>query len=71
MTFAEAGAFVLDFGKHQGRTIFRIAGPDDGIKYLDWLYDAIAGDSRRQATFEALDVYFKEPHIQKRMRWLR
>ena len=37
MTYKEAAAFVMPFGKHKGRTLDTIASTDDGLKYLDWL----------------------------------
>jgi len=37
MTYSEAAAFVMPFGKHAGRTLDDIATSDAGLRYLDWL----------------------------------
>ena len=65
MTFKDAAATVMPFGKHKGRTIDAIASNDDGLRYLDWL----TGERQGQTTQLdiALAVYLRDPSIQKEL----
>ena len=40
-TGADPGAFEMPFGKHKGKTLDQIAETDQGLLYLDWLWDEI------------------------------
>jgi uncharacterized protein (DUF3820 family) len=35
--FTKACAFVMPFGKHEGKTLARIGSNKEGLLYLDWL----------------------------------
>lgn len=37
--FQSACKHVMPFGKHQGKTLDRIAVDNEGLRYLDWLSD--------------------------------
>ncbi len=60
MGFDEAQNFVMRLGQHKGRTLFDIAGDDEGLKYLDWLVGQkwVDGELRN-----ALESYLKDPAI--------
>lgn len=66
MTFAEASAFHLTFGKYEGETIDDVAATDDGLSYLDWMRDQ-AFMERNPLLLEAINTYFDDPAIQKEL----
>lgn len=71
MSFAQAKNHVMSLGKHRGRSIDSIAVTDDGLRYLDWLYDKMSDEPPsggiNAVTFEALCVYMSDPTIQKEL----
>jgi hypothetical protein len=60
MTFDDAKATTLRFGKHAGRTLDEIASDDEGLKYLDWL---VSQPWLQKPMKEALEVYLDDPGI--------
>lgn len=60
MTFAEASAFVLVFGKHRGQSIDTVAMTDDGLRYLDWLRGTA---NHHSLPYKAVCVYLDDPTI--------
>lgn len=60
MTFKEAAAFMLNFGKHRGKTLDEVP-----LSYLDWLNGL---EDLRPHVRAAVDVYLGDPAIQKALR---
>lgn len=62
ISFEQASAHAMPFGKFRGQTIDTIASSDAGLKYLDWLSgrDWIHVDLR-----QVLTVYLSRPSIQR------
>jgi uncharacterized protein (DUF3820 family) len=69
MTFKEAAAFVMPFGKNKGRTLDDIASDDDGLLYLDWLRGERDGSGAE--IDDALESYLDDPTIQKELERIR
>ena len=66
MTYKEAAAFVMPFGKHKGRTLDTIASTDDGLKYLDWLRgERSSGGGRNRNVDSALAAYLDDAAIKR------
>ena len=72
MTFKNAAAFIMPFGKHRGKTLDAIASTDDGLQYLDWLRGE--RESKGQPPFvkasalnEALAAYLDDPAIRREL----
>ena len=63
MTFKESQDYVLTFGKYNGETLDQIAGSDEGLVYLDWLY----GELPENQTRYALAAYLSDPSIKKEL----
>jgi hypothetical protein len=63
MTFAEAGAKKLVFGKHTGRTIDDVAKTNEGLTYLDWLRGVVKAQWLR----DALDTYMDDESIAREL----
>lgn len=63
MTFKDAAAFKMPFGKHKGCCLDAIASDDDGLKYLDWLRGERG--STRSDIDQALAAYLDDPSIKK------
>ena len=67
MTFKDAAAFVMPFGKHRGLPLDSIASTDKGLSYLDWLRGERAQPTlaRRGTDLdEALAAYLDDKTIQ-------
>jgi hypothetical protein len=62
MTFAEAKAFVMHFGKYEGKSLDEIATSDQGLRYLDWARGALRLDFH---TKNAVEAYLNDPTIAK------
>lgn len=66
MTFAEASAFKMPFGRHICKTLDQVAEKDSGLLYLDWLRGEIEagrfGDTGTP-THDALIAYLDDPTI--------
>lgn len=67
MTFKDAAAFVMPFGKHKGRTLDDIAADDDGLQYLDWMRGVREDDGKNDQVDRALRAYIDDPAIQKEL----
>lgn len=64
MTFREAEAVKIPFGKYKGRELGKVGESDAGLKYLDWL----VGQGRIFGSFKwALDRYMSEQLIQQEL----
>jgi hypothetical protein len=62
MTFKEASAFEMPFGKYRGQTLAKVCRDDDGPRYLSWF----AGlDDLRPATREAIDCFMGDPDVKR------
>ena len=61
MTYKEAAAFMMPFGKYKGETLDGIALSDNGLGYLDWLRGEREG--KRYPLDEALAAYLDDPAI--------
>jgi hypothetical protein len=62
----QAGCFPLNFGKHRGKTIEKIAnhGLDhEGLRYLDWLVGQDFVKKEKPDLFHAIQEYLKCPDI--------
>ena len=59
MTFKEAAAQKMPFGKYIGKTIDEVAETDSGLQYLDWLN----GQNTYGRFKVALIRYLAEPAI--------
>lgn len=59
--FSQAADFVLTFGKHQGKTIDKVAHTDEGLLYIDFL----SGLKLDFHTKNAVCTYLDEPAIAK------
>jgi hypothetical protein len=60
MTFEQAAATVMPFGRNRGRTLDEIAETDDGLRYLDW----VMGWDKLHGTIKvALQVYLLDQAI--------
>ena len=70
MTFKEASQFIMPFGQHKSKTLDAIATSDDGLRYLEWLYDQRRSDGFNAQVDDALDTYINDPSIQKELREL-
>lgn len=56
-----AGAFIMPFGKHKGRSLDQIAQTDDGLRYLDWARGAFdPGDE-----LLAIERYLSDPVMER------
>ena len=64
MTFKEAAAFALPFGKHTGERIDDVARTDSGLKYLDWLRNTVEPGN---ALLVALGTYLEDPAIRREL----
>lgn len=60
MTFAQAKATVMPFGKYRGRTVGSMLKKDDELLYLDWMVglDDLYGDIK-----EALGIVLSDATI--------
>jgi hypothetical protein len=67
MTFDQAKAYEMPFGKHKGRTLDDIAKDDDGLRYLDWMRGAREEDGKNDTVDKALRTYLDDPSIQKEL----
>ena len=67
MTFAEAAAFIMPFGKYAGCTLDGIALDDKGLKYLDWLRGERAQEGKNSDVDKALAAYLDDPTIQREL----
>ena len=67
MTYKEAAAFKMPFGKHAGRTLDAIATEDAGLKYLDWLRGERAQEDKNYDVDKALQAYLNDPSIKKEL----
>lgn len=64
MTFKEAAAFKMPFGKHKGCCLDAIAANDAGLKYLDWLRGEMGENDTRDVA-RAVRTYLDDPSIAK------
>lgn len=68
LTFAEAAAFVLPWGKYKGMALDKIAETDEGLRYLDWLYGE-RGCNPKTVQYSTIDAaliaYLNDPTIAK------
>jgi hypothetical protein len=67
MTYKEAAAFVMPFGKNKGRTLDAIATEDAGLTYLDWLRGERAAEDKNYDIDKALQAYLNDPSIKKEL----
>lgn len=72
MTFTEACAYVLDFGKkYRGQTVTRVGNNDEGLRYLDWcIGQEFLNYDRYAETREAIEIYLKHPAVAMRVNQL-
>jgi hypothetical protein len=67
MSFADAAAFRLTFGKYSGKTLDEIGSTDRGLLYLDWLRGERASQrpasDKGSCTDRALAEYLDDPTI--------
>lgn len=70
MTNKEASLVKIPFGKYKGQAIDSVASSDNGLRYLDWLYDQRQGSSNFKEFNEALDIYMNDPSIKEEIRRL-
>lgn len=63
MSFDEAKAVTMPFGKHKDKTLDDVASTDDGLKYLDWLRGQRGVRDTRLDL--ALAAYLDNPTIQR------
>ena len=67
MTYKEAAAFKMPFGKHKGHTLDAIATEDTGLKYLDWLRGERAQQDKDYDIDKALQAYLNDSSIKKEL----
>jgi len=66
MTFQQATAFKMPFGKHRGKTLGELAAEDDGLRYMGWLLgEKEKGADKRNDVLLALQAYLSDPSIKK------
>ncbi len=71
MTFAEAAAYGLTFGRYSQKTIDHIASTDQGLLYLDWMrghleagkLGSIEPGKMNSELYVAIKIYLDDPTI--------
>ena len=63
MTFKEAAAFVMPFGKYKSSTLDSIASTDEGLLYLDYM----RGELSDGPALRAISVYLDDPSIKREL----
>lgn len=63
MTFREAQAFIIPYGKYRDQTIDQVASTDAGLLYLDWLRGHRESKSVDSPFDVALGVYLDDPSV--------
>jgi hypothetical protein len=67
MTFDQACKWVMPDGKYVGQALDKIAGTDQGLKYLDWMRGQGWCRGFRK---EAIETYLNEPAIARELEQL-
>jgi hypothetical protein len=71
VTFKDASAYRIAFGKHKFKTLDHVASTDEGLLYLDWLRGErekrIGGFADDPAFDTALRTYLDDPTIAKQL----
>jgi hypothetical protein len=72
--FAEASAYLFEFGRYIGMTMDDIAKTNRGLLWLDWLRSALETKPQQtqldRITLKHLRVYLDDPTIEKDLREL-
>lgn len=55
ITFEDARAFVMPFGKFQGQTLEEIASTPEGLRYLDWAIGRFETEHRSASILSVVD----------------
>ena len=70
MTFKEASAFRMPFGKYYGMKLGEIGVSDEGLQYLDWLRGEHEGKPQT-ALDHAIATYLDDPTIRRDLEGLK
>jgi hypothetical protein len=70
MTFKEAAAFRIPYGKYAGLTVDQAAQTDEGLMYLDWWRGVLEKKDTHSDILPALCAYLDDETIVKELQKL-